>query len=171
MSRGNTAMKKTIRDDRYRSLAELRFRIRLFLQQGDVAAREVGVEPQQYQLLLAIRGLEPGTKCTIRTLSERLLLKHHSTVELVDRLEANDLVIRSRGQEDRRQVFVHLQPKGEQLLEEIVRKRLKDLNAGGRAFVKALASLLDGDRNSSNAATHSASRAASGRAPRPRPMK
>jgi len=157
-------MKRSIRDDKYQSLAELRFRIRVFLQRSDVAAQEVGVEPQQFQLLLAIRGLEPGTKCTIRTLSERLLLKHHSTVELVDRLEANNLVARSRDRDDRRQVFVHLQPKGDQLLEEIVRKRLDDLSSNGRAFVKALSSLLDRDRNNRNAAT----RSASGRAPRAR---
>jgi DNA-binding MarR family transcriptional regulator len=145
-------MKRSIRDDQYQSLAELRFRIRLFLQRSDAAAREAGVEPQQYQLLLAIRGLEPEAKCTIRALSERLLLRHHSTVELVDRLEMNNLVARSRDQEDRRQVFVQLQPKGQQVLERIVRKRLEDLSSNGRALVRAVTSLLDKDRSNGKAA-------------------
>jgi DNA-binding MarR family transcriptional regulator len=136
-------MTESIRDDQYRSLAELRHRIRLFLQSSDVSAREVGVEPQQYQMLLAIRAMDAEEPCTIRALSERLLLKHHSAVELVDRLEANKLVTRSRGQQDRRLVLVHLQPKGRRLLEKIVRRRLADLRADGRKFVKALDSLLN----------------------------
>jgi len=136
-------MTEGIRDDQYRSLAELRHLIRLFLQSSDLSSREVGVEPQQYQMLLAIRAMDTEEQCTIRALSERLLLKHHSAVELVDRMELNKLVARSRGQQDRRQVFVRLQPKGRRLLEKIVRRRLADLRTDGRKFVKALDSLLN----------------------------
>jgi DNA-binding MarR family transcriptional regulator len=136
-------MKDPLHDDQYRNLAELRHQIRLFLQRSDQTAQEVGVEPQQYQLLLAIRGMDPGQQCTIRALSERLLLRHHSTVELIDRLEANGLVCRSRDKEDRRQVFVTLQLKGEKLLGQIVHKRIDDLRTGGRNFVQALNSLLE----------------------------
>jgi DNA-binding MarR family transcriptional regulator len=143
-------MTERIRDDQYRSLAELRYVIRLFLQSSDVSAREVGVEPQQYQMLLAIRATDTEEQCTIRALSERLLLKHHSAVELVDRMEANGLVTRSRGLQDRRQVFVRLQPKGRRLLEKIVRRRLADLRSGGRRFVKALDSLLNNSRQNGN---------------------
>jgi DNA-binding MarR family transcriptional regulator len=71
----------------YRALAELRYRIRHFLYEGDAAARQYGLEPQQYLQLLAVRGLLEGTEATIRTLSERLVLKHSSAVELIDRME------------------------------------------------------------------------------------
>jgi DNA-binding MarR family transcriptional regulator len=169
LRQGKRVMKEHVREDQYRSLAELRYRIRLFQQQSERAARQMGVEPQQYQLLLAIRGLEPEAKCTIRALSERLLLKHHSTVELVDRMEAKDLVIRMRDRDDRRQVLVRLQPRGEQVLEKIVRKRVEDLRRDGRAFVKALKSLLDREKNSENAAMRPLGRPPSGRTSRGRP--
>src|SRR5260370_13639324 len=73
----------------YRALAELRYLIRKFVGEGDAAARAAGLEPQQYQLLLALRGLPEGEEATIRTLADRLALKHHSAVELIDRLEGH----------------------------------------------------------------------------------
>ena len=106
-------MQETIREHEYRGLAELRHRLRRFLQEGDATARQAGLEPQQYLLLLAIRGLPEGQVATISTLAERLSLRHHSTVELIDRMEARGYVRRMRGREDRRVVLVVLQTKGE----------------------------------------------------------
>src|SRR5215469_4908654 len=103
----------------YRSLAELRHRIRQFLQEGDVTARQEGLEPQQYLLLLTIRGLPQGQEATIRTLAERLALKHHSAVELIDRLEMHGYVRRNRVRDDRRRVLVSLLPRGERILEQV----------------------------------------------------
>jgi DNA-binding MarR family transcriptional regulator len=101
----------------YRALAKLRCRIRRFLFEGDPAARQFGIEPQQYLLLLAGRGLPEESEATIRTLAERLALKHHSAVELIDRLEKHGLVHRIRGLEDRRCVLVSLLPGGKKFLE------------------------------------------------------
>ena len=84
----------------YRALAELRYRIRHFLCESDASARQLGLEPQQYLLLLAVRGLPEGTQATIRTLAERLALKHNSTVELINRLEKRGYVRRSRSRDD-----------------------------------------------------------------------
>ena len=97
-------MKVTTAD--YRALAELRYRIRLFLCEGDAAARQVGLEPQQYLLLLAVRGLPEGTEATIRALAERLTLKHNSAVELIDRMETRGYACRIQSREDRRCVLV-----------------------------------------------------------------
>ena len=74
-----------------------------------------GLEPQQYLLLLAVRGLPEGTKATIQGLAERLMLKHNSTVELIDRLETHGYVRRSQSREDRRCVLVKLLPRGKEL--------------------------------------------------------
>jgi DNA-binding MarR family transcriptional regulator len=126
----------------YRALAEIRYRIRHFLCEGDAAARQVGLEPQQYLLLLAIRGLPEGTKPTIRTLAERLALKHNSTVELINRLETHGYVRRSRSRDDRRSVMVSLRPHGEKLLEQVARQRITELRAGGAALVNAIDALL-----------------------------
>jgi DNA-binding MarR family transcriptional regulator len=130
----------------YRALAELRYRIRLFLREGDAVAHAAGLEPQQYLLLLAIRGLPEGEEATLRTLAGRLALKHHSVVELVDRLAAHGYVIRSRNREDRRRVLVSLLPRGERLLEQVARHRISELRSSGHQLVRAIEELLEHTR-------------------------
>ena len=131
-----------ISTDEYKALAELRYRIRHFLSEGDAVARELGLEPQQYLLLLAIRGLPDGQEATIRTLAERLALKHHSVVELIDRLETNGYVRRSRGRDDRRRVLVSLLPRGERILEQVAKHRIEELRATGHELVRTIDQLL-----------------------------
>jgi DNA-binding MarR family transcriptional regulator len=132
-----------VTESEYRALGELRYLIRRFVQEGDVTAKELGLEPQQYLLLLAIRALPPGQEATISALANRLSLRHHSTVELVDRMEAHGYVKRVRGREDRRQVLVVLQPHGAKLLEKVVEQRMIDLRSNGRALVSAISALLE----------------------------
>lgn len=131
----------------YRALAELRHRIRLFLREGDATARTAGLEPQQYMMLLAIRGLPAHEDASIRTLAGRLALKHHSAVELLDRLEKHGYVRRSRSREDRRQVFISLLPRGQRALDEVARQRISELRASGVALVGAIEALLEKGRN------------------------
>jgi len=133
-------MKITTAD--YRALAALRQRIRLFLSEGDAAARGAGLEPQQYLLLLAVRGLPQGLEATIHVLAERLMLKHNSTVELIDRLERRGYVSRSQSRRDRRCVLVKILPRGETAVERVARERLTELRAGGEALADALDTLL-----------------------------
>ena len=66
----------------YRSLAAFRYEIRKFLSFSEQAAREAGIEPQQHQLLLAVRGLPESLRPTIRTISERLCVQHHTAVAI-----------------------------------------------------------------------------------------
>jgi DNA-binding MarR family transcriptional regulator len=127
----------------YRALAELRHRIRLFLKEGDATARLAGLEPQQYLMLLAIRGLPANTEASIRTLAERLALKHHSAVELIDRLEKHGYVRRKRSRNDRRQVLISMQPRGMRLLDEVARQRISELRASGTALVASIEALLE----------------------------
>src|SRR4051812_19820097 len=56
----------------FRALAEFRHRIRAFLSFSEKAAREIGVDPRQHQLLLAIQGLPEGAAPSVGTVSERL---------------------------------------------------------------------------------------------------
>lgn len=132
-----------ITTEEYRALAELRYRIRHFLREGDVVAAAAGLEPQQYLLLLTIRGLPAGEEATIRALAERLALKHHSVVELIDRLETHGYVRRTRGREDRRRVLVSLLPRGERLLEQVARHRIGELRANGHELVRTIDQLLE----------------------------
>src|SRR5260221_14059129 len=136
-------MAKEITSAEYQALAELRYRIRKFAREGDAVARAAGLEPQQYMLLLALRGLPDGEEATIRTLADRLALKHHSAVELIDRLETHGYVRRSRSREDRRQVLVVLLPRGEKLLEQVARDRIRELRASGAALGNALSAVLE----------------------------
>src|SRR4051812_321410 len=92
----------------YRALAAFRYEIRKFLAFSEAAARGVGIEPQQHQLLLALHGLPADSRPTIGTIAERLCLKHHTTVALVDKLEDRELVTRERSPTDRREVLVRL---------------------------------------------------------------
>jgi DNA-binding MarR family transcriptional regulator len=145
-------MRHQITADEYRALAEFRYLIRRFLQEGDATVRSAGLEPQQYLLLLAIRGLPSGHQATIRTLADRLSLRHHSTVELIDRMEAHAYVRRTPGREDRRQVLVQLLPRGEKLLEQVVEKRIVELRANGRALVGAISALLEPAKSAAKSA-------------------
>ncbi len=142
---------KEITTAEYQALAELRYRIRKFVGEGDAVARAAGLEPQQYMLLLALRGLPEGVEATIRTLADRLALKHHSAVELIDRLEAHGYVRRSRSRDDRRRVLVALLPRGEKLLEHVARDRIGELRASGAALVSAISALLENGRSSPRA--------------------
>ena len=94
-------MPKELTTAEYQALAELRYRIRKFLREGDTVASERGLEPQQYLLLLMIRGIPDGQEATVSNLAERLVLKHHSVVELIDRMEAHGYVRRSRSRKTR----------------------------------------------------------------------
>ncbi len=136
-------MTKEITAAEYQALAELRRLIRKFVREGDAVARSAGLEPQQYLLLLAIRGLPEGEEATIRELADRLVLKHHSTVELIDRLETHGYVRRNRSRDDRRRVLVSLLPRGEKLLEQVARHRISELRSSGTALVYAISALLE----------------------------
>src|SRR5579863_10236365 len=134
-----------ITTEEYRALAELRYRIRRFLREGDAKAQAAGLEPQQYLLLLTIRGLPAGDEATIRILAERLALKHHSVVELIDRLETHGYVRRTRGREDRRRVLVTLLPRGERMLEQVAQHRIGELRSTGHELVRAIDQLLESE--------------------------
>jgi len=141
-------MAEEITTPEYRALAELRYRIRKFVGEGDAVARAAGLEPQQYLFLLALRGLPEGVEATIRTLADRMALKHHSAVELIDRMETHGYVRRNRSRDDRRRVLVALLPRGEKLLEQVARDRIGELRASGAALVNAIGSLVQNERTS-----------------------
>src|SRR5438034_4918067 len=92
----------------YQALADLRYQIRRFLRMREVAARAAGVAPQQYLLLLQVKGLRGRELPTIGALAERLQTQHHNTVQLVDRLVARGMVARRRDARDLREVLVEL---------------------------------------------------------------
>jgi DNA-binding MarR family transcriptional regulator len=125
----------------YRALAELRHQIRRFLTFSEGAARAAGLEPQQHQLLLAVKGLPEGRRPNIGTLSERLGLRHHSVVELVDRLEGRGLAARRRSDADGREILVAITRRGERLLRGLSLAHRAELRTAGAALAQALLAL------------------------------
>ncbi len=126
----------------YWTLAELRYHIRRFLRLREVAARRAGVEPQHYLLLLQVKGLTGRRSLTIGALADRLQLRHHSVVELVDRLVKRRMVDRRRDSPDRREVFVALRPRGEAVLRKLALYSLRELRTEGPALMSALNRLI-----------------------------
>jgi DNA-binding MarR family transcriptional regulator len=131
-------MDKTPTAADFQALAELRHQIRAFLHFSERAARNSGLEPRQHQLMLALKGLPPGTRPRIGELADRLQIQHHSTVELVNRLAAGGYVKRTRGGDDRREVLLSLTPKGERVLQDLSLHHHAELRTAGPLLVAAL---------------------------------
>ena len=122
----------------YQALAEFRYQIRRFLRFSERAVREAGLEPVQYQLLLAIKGMPEDVRPRIRDLADRMHIQHHSAVELINRLERGGYVRRERAQQDRREVLLELAPKGERVLEELALHHREELRSAAPSLVAAL---------------------------------
>jgi DNA-binding MarR family transcriptional regulator len=103
----------------YKAMAEFRYQIRRFLRFSEETARAEGLEPQQYQLMLTIKGMADDVRPRIGEIAERLQIQHHSTVELVDRLARRGLIKRRRSDSDRREVMLELTPRGDKLVQEM----------------------------------------------------
>jgi DNA-binding MarR family transcriptional regulator len=126
----------------FQALAEFRFQIRKFLRFSEDQARGNGIEPQQHQLLLAIKGLPDGVKPTIGELASRLLIRHNSAVELVNRLAEQGSVKRVTADEDHREVMLRLTHKGETLLHNLSVAHHDELREGGPELMKTLRKVL-----------------------------
>jgi DNA-binding MarR family transcriptional regulator len=126
----------------YGTLADLRYRLRQFERTREVAVRAAGMAPQQYLLLLQVKGLEGRRPVTIGALADRLQLAHHSTVELVDRLVRKGMLVRQRDGADRRMVTVVLRPAAQRMLQRLASYSLAELQSDGPALVTALRRLI-----------------------------
>jgi DNA-binding MarR family transcriptional regulator len=126
----------------HQALAEFRYQIRRFLTFSEREARAAGIEPRQHQLLLAIKGLPPGRRPTIGTLAERLQVRHHSAVELANRLVERRLATRRRSDVDGREVLIQVTAKGERLLARLSLAHRSELRSMGPDLVRALQAII-----------------------------
>lgn len=115
----------------YQTLAEFRYALRCFLHFSENAAETVGLTLQQHQALLFVIGHPGRERITVGELAERLQIRHHSAVGLVDRLEEQGLVERIPNEEDRRQVFISLTDKGGRVLESLASIHREELRQMG----------------------------------------
>jgi DNA-binding MarR family transcriptional regulator len=126
----------------YAALAELRYVIRRFLNFSEATARAAGVEPQQHQLLLAIRGLRAAGPPTIGVVAARLQIKHHSAVELVGRAARSGLVRRTRSTRDGREVTLLMTQRGRNLLARLSLAHRAELRSRAPALLVALQAIV-----------------------------
>jgi DNA-binding MarR family transcriptional regulator len=130
----------------YEALAAFRYALRRFLHFSETAAKTDGLTPQQHQALLAIKGFPGRDSVTVGELAERLQLRHHSVVGLVDRLVAEKLVARAVAKADRRQVLVQLTARGEKTLENLSAVHREQLQRIGPELTQLLEKLTAGQR-------------------------
>ena len=122
----------------YEILAEFRYLLMRFAAFSEQAAHAAGLAPRQHQALLAIKGYPGGAEVTIGELAERLGIRHHSTVGLVDRLVSRGYLIRRNDPQDRRRTFLALTASGEQALAGLAAAHQREL----RRVAPLLKSLL-----------------------------
>jgi DNA-binding MarR family transcriptional regulator len=128
---------------RLRSLAEFRYQMRKFLSFSEMASERVGIGAQQYQLMQVIAAMPEGQKASITYLAERMILRHNSTVELVDRAERTGLVRREHDELDLRRSLVKLTKEGETVLWRLVAEHLGELAPRAEALIESLRVLQD----------------------------
>ena len=128
-----------LKPEDYEAMAELRYLGRKFLRfSKDYLGTKAGLNPEQYEALLAIRAFASQEGLIISQLSERLQIKHHSAVNIVDRLVERKLVTRAAGETDRRRRHIRLTANGEKLIEELVGVHWRELRSRSAEMIKAL---------------------------------
>jgi DNA-binding MarR family transcriptional regulator len=111
-------------------------------------AREHDLEPQQHQALLALKGLPAGKRPTIGELANRLVLRHHTVVELTNRLESAGFVERQTDPQDGRQILIYVTPRGAAKLRSLSLAHRDELLVKGPELARTLRSILRGSRKS-----------------------
>lgn len=118
----------------FEEIARLRHQLRKFLRFSEDLCRANGLTPLQYQFLIQVIGSEGRDWSTIGEIAEKLQSKHHGVVALVDRCENLGLVERRQGSTDRRQVEIHLRPKGVEIVRRLAALHRSELRLLKRIF-------------------------------------
>lgn len=129
----------------FEELARFRFGIRRYLRFSEETVRSHGITPQHYQLMLALKGFPGREWATMRELAERLQLRHHSVVELVDRAQKQQLVERAPDPTDARAVRVQLTAEGQQALMRLSSLHRDELRRMGAALTLPIWDDTSGD--------------------------
>jgi DNA-binding MarR family transcriptional regulator len=122
----------------YSALARFRYELRKFQAFSKAAAKTAGLTPQQHQALLAVRGFSNSAPVSVGDLADFLLIRHHTAVELVDRMTRLELLARVVDDADGRRVLVKLTREGERRLQRLSQSHLRELRALGPALTRML---------------------------------
>jgi DNA-binding MarR family transcriptional regulator len=134
-----------------RSLAEFRYQLRRFVSFSEAASEACGIGAQQYQLMQVIAAMPEGQQSSISYLAERMVLRHNSMVELVDRAERSGLVRREHDEKDLRRSLVQLTSHGEDILQRLIAQHLEGLLPQCAPLIRALQDLQQSAGNDADA--------------------
>ena len=108
----------TVDVSRVMEVADFREALRRFLRQSERVARQAGLTPQRYLLLVMVKGARDGSeRSTVTELAHRLQLAQSTVTELVSRAEEAGLIAREQSQTDARVAHLRLTEDGERRLE------------------------------------------------------
>ncbi len=129
--------------EQFRKLAEFRFQLRKFLQFSHAVAEHCGLRHQQYQLLQCVYGMPPELDPTIANVAARMLLKHNSAVELVDRTIEQGLLRRCPDPTDHRRILLRVTTQGERILASLADYHMQELEQAGPELIRSLRRVLN----------------------------
>jgi DNA-binding MarR family transcriptional regulator len=113
----------------YIGLSRFRSALARFLRFSERSARNAGITPTQYLLLLHVRGAPGRDWATVGELAARLHASAHGTTALVGRCCACGLTRKRRNQGDTRRVEVHLTARGRRVLGRIAVRNRAELQS------------------------------------------
>ena len=123
-------------------MAEFRYCLRRFLSFSEVVSEAAGISAQQYQLLQVVASVPAGQESSISYVAERMMLRHNSAVELVDRAERSGLVRRVADESDHRRSLLEITERGGEVLAQLVEEHLAELDTEGPEMIRALQRLI-----------------------------
>jgi DNA-binding MarR family transcriptional regulator len=129
--------------EQYASLAEFRYQLRRFLHFSQDAAERAALHPQQHQLLLVLAGQPEDAIVSVALVAERLLLRHNSAVELVNRCVEQGLVTRREDGADRRRSLLGLTNQGKQVLQSLSVAHLQEFEELGPRLIEVLSGIVN----------------------------
>ncbi len=135
-------MARKVTKAEYEALASFHYALRQFLHRSEEAAVALGLTPAQHQALLAIKGFTGREGMMVGELAERLQIRPHSAVGLIDRLVGQGLVTRHQGAGDKRQVMVALTPEGGSILEELAASHREEIRRSGPELLEQLRGII-----------------------------
>jgi DNA-binding MarR family transcriptional regulator len=127
-----------LRTEDYDALGAFRYAMRKFLRFSKEALAAAKITTEQYEALLAVKTRSNSKDITVGELSERLQVKHHTAVSLLDKLVARRLVVRRRGSKDRRQVHIKLTSRGDSVLARMAAPHRREIRDRSSEMIEAL---------------------------------
>jgi len=127
---------------RLADLAEFRYQLRRFVSFSEGASEAAGISAQQYQLLQVVATVPPERESSISYIAERMVVRHNTAVELVDRAEKAGLVERVADKNDHRRSLVEITSHGNDLLAELVPIHLAEVRTGDGELLRSLQRLI-----------------------------